>query len=164
MITTKSYTKYLDILRDELIPALGCTEPIAIAYAAAKAREVLGNFPDRITVAASDNIIKNVKGVVVPNTGGLRGIKASAIIGTVGGDAGKKLEVLSDVSTEDIAKTTMLLETDFCSQERLKTATSLHIRISSYAGKEFVVIDLMHSHTNIVKIVKNGETLWEKTG
>ena len=161
MLSSADYIKYINILREELIPALGCTEPIAIAYTAAKARDVLGVFPDKIIVATTGNIIKNVKGVVVPNTGGMRGIKASAIIGAVAGDASKKLEVLTDVKESDICKTRELMETDFCSLERLKSAASLHICIKAIHGEEYTVIDLMHSHTNIVKIEKNGKTLYK---
>jgi len=97
----KKYKAYLDILNEELIPAMGCTEPIAIAYAAAKAREILGSQPDHVMIEASDNIIKNVKSVVVPNTGNLRGIKASAAAGIVAGDADKVLEVISSVNDEE---------------------------------------------------------------
>ena len=91
------YQAYVEILKEELIPAMGCTEPIALAYAAAKAREALGALPERIDVAASANIIKNVKSVVVPNTGGAHGIEAAAAAGAVAGDAGAELEVLSGV-------------------------------------------------------------------
>ena len=93
--TDKRYRAYLDILKEELVPAMGCTEPIAIAYAAAKARQVLGSIPDKVKIQASNNIIKNVKSVVVPNTGSLRGIRASAAAGIVAGDADKVLEVIS---------------------------------------------------------------------
>ena len=83
----KIYQTYLDILKEELVPAMGCTEPIAVAYAAAKARQVLGVTPERIAVSASPNIIKNVKSVIVPNTGSLRGIEAAAVAGVVAGEA-----------------------------------------------------------------------------
>ena len=96
------YENYLEILSSELIPALGCTEPIAIAYAAAKVREVLGCMPESINVDCSGNIIKNVKGVTVPNSGGLTGIAVAAVLGVVGGEAGKKLEVLNSVTEKDI--------------------------------------------------------------
>ena len=92
---SRTYQAYVQILKEELIPAMGCTEPIAIAYAAAKARSVLGALPDRVLVEVSGNIIKNVKSVVVPHTGGLRGIPAAAAAGIVAGDAEAQLEVLS---------------------------------------------------------------------
>ena len=94
------YREYVKILEAELVPAMGCTEPIAIAYAAAKAREVLGTCADSCVVEASGNIIKNVKSVVVPNTGGMRGIEAAASAGIVAGDAAAQLEVLSHVTAE----------------------------------------------------------------
>ena len=92
----QQYQLYLEILKEELIPALGCTEPIAIAYAAAKAREVLGVYPQHMVVACSRNIIKNAKAVTVPNTGGLKGIEASALAGLMG-DASREMEVLESL-------------------------------------------------------------------
>ena len=95
------YQQYIAILEEELRPAMGCTEPIALAYAAAKAREVLGCVPNRIEARVSGNIIKNVKSVVVPNTGGLRGIAAAICAGIIAGDAAKELQVISSVSGEE---------------------------------------------------------------
>lgn len=97
------YQNYVQILREELVPAMGCTEPIAIAYGAAKAREVLGCLPQSVLVEASGNIIKNVKSVVVPNTGGLHGIEAAAAAGIVAGKADKILEVIADVTEQEKA-------------------------------------------------------------
>ena len=96
------YQSYIQILKEELIPAMGCTEPIALAYAAAKAREILENIPDRVHIGASGSIIKNVKSVIVPNTNHLRGIPAAAAAGIIAGKAEKELEVISEVSKEDI--------------------------------------------------------------
>ena len=98
--TDPRYHHYVQILREELVPAMGCTEPIAIAYGAATAREILGKLPESVLVEASGNIIKNVKSVVVPNTGGLKGIEAAAAAGVVAGEAGRILEVISQVSEE----------------------------------------------------------------
>ena len=95
------YQAYVQILKEELVPAMGCTEPIAIAYAAAKAREVLGALPERVEIGVSDNIIKNVKSVVVPNTNGMRGIEAAAVAGIVGGNAEKQLEVIASVTERE---------------------------------------------------------------
>lgn len=103
------YREYLAILREEIVPALGCTEPIAIAYAAAKARSVLGRLPEHIDVRCSGNIIKNVKAVIVPTTGNMKGIETSAVLGAVGGNPDKKLEVLTDVSPKDLELTWELL-------------------------------------------------------
>ena len=96
----KKYQQYLQILHEELIPAMGCTEPIAIAYGAAKAREILGMEPEKILVDASGNLIKNVKSVVVPNTGGLKGIEVAAAVGAVAGKPEKELEVIAAVTEE----------------------------------------------------------------
>ena len=109
------YENYLNILRQELVPALGCTEPIAIAYTAAKARQILGEFPDSVEMELSGNIIKNVKGVTVPNSGGMKGMEVAAVLGIVGGNADKALEVLSEVTCEDIAKTKELINQKICS-------------------------------------------------
>ena len=102
-VSDTAYQSYVQILTEELIPAMGCTEPIAIAYAAAKARAILGAMPAELTVEVSGNIIKNVKSVVVPHTGGLRGIVSAAAAGTVAGEADKELEVISNVTDEQIA-------------------------------------------------------------
>ena len=99
ILDKKLYDNYVKILENELVPALGCTEPIAIAYAAAKAREILGEFPDHVEMRCSGNIIKNVKGVTVPNSDGQKGIDVAAILGIVGGDASRELEVLDSLRT-----------------------------------------------------------------
>ena len=101
----KLYTNHLEILKDELIMALGCTEPIAIAYAAAKARKLLGQMPEKCVVSCSGNIVKNVMGVTVPNSGGLKGIDVAAVLGIVGGDPDMDLAVLESVTKEDQEKT-----------------------------------------------------------
>ena len=98
--TDQRYITYLQILKDELVPAMGCTEPIAIAYAAAKAKAILGEMPDRVEIGVSDNIIKNVKSVVVPNTDGMKGIEAAAAAGITGGQADQMLEVISRMTAE----------------------------------------------------------------
>ena len=116
------YANYLNILKQELVPALGCTEPIAIAYAAAKAHQVLGEFPDSVNMSLSGNIIKNVKGVTVPNSGGLKGIDVAAILGIVGGNADKALEVLSEITEDDIARTRR-----HCPHERTDCKESLFL-------------------------------------
>ena len=96
--TDNRYNLYINILKEELVPAMGCTEPICLAYAAAKAREVLGEMPDKVDILASGNIIKNVKSVIVPNTNGMKGLKSSVAIGIVGGDPTKELEVIANVT------------------------------------------------------------------
>ncbi|GAY75544.1 inner membrane protein [Sporolactobacillus inulinus] len=157
-----SYQIYLNLLKEELIPATGCTEPISVAYAAAMAREVLGVLPDTCTIEASGNIIKNVKSVVVPNTGGLKGIAAAAVAGIVAGDASKKLEVLGAI--EEAAKSQI--------KEYLKahTVTVLpahndivfFIAATVKKGNDEATVVIEYEHTNIVQIVRNGETQFEK--
>ena len=105
----KTYDSYVKILKTELVPALGCTEPIALAYASAKAVDLLGDFPERMEALCSGNIIKNVKGVKVPCSGGLKGVEAAVILGACGGDSSRELEVLESVQEEDRARTNALL-------------------------------------------------------
>ena len=121
------FDTYLSILNEELVVAFGCTEPIAIAYAAAVAREYLGEFPERMNVNASGNIIKNVKSVVVPNSGGLHGIELSALMGVVCGDPSKKLEVTKEATDEDRAKVRELYSKKFCSVHVCNTKASLKV-------------------------------------
>ena len=142
----KIYDSFVKILKKELVPALGCTEPIALAYAAAKAREVLGTMPERIVATCSGNIIKNVKGVVVPATGGLRGIEAAVLIGTVGGDPSKELEVLSTVTDEDRDTVRKLLEADICEVKVSENNAKLHIIIEMWAGETSSLVEIIHSH------------------
>jgi len=158
------YEKMIRILREELVPALGCTEPIAIAYTAAKAREVLGAFPERMVVECSGNIIKNTKGVIVPNTGNLRGIKASAIAGALAGDSSKKLEVLTAINDEQIEKTRELLRSDFCVEKYLDTPEVLHIVVTAVNRQDAVRVELKKHHTGIVRITKNDEVVFEAEG
>ena len=106
----KLYNSYVKILKNELVPALGCTEPIAIAYAAAKAHEVLGQMPEKIELCCSGNIIKNVKGVKVPNSGGMKGVEAAAVLGITGGDPSQALEVLEHVTDREIDEAEKLLK------------------------------------------------------
>ena len=98
------YEGYLQILKEELLPAMGCTEPISVAYAAALARDTLGALPEKVEISVSGNILKNVKSVVVPNTGGMKGVTSAAAAGIVGGDTSKKLEVISSVTPSDKQK------------------------------------------------------------
>ena len=158
----KVYDSYIKILNKELIPALGCTEPIAIAYAAAKAREVLGKFPEQVVSTCSGNIVKNVKGVVVPATGGLRGIEAATLIGAVGGDPARELEVLTSVTDEDRAKVRELLEKKICHVKLSENKAKLHIIVEMTAGTDSALVEIMHTHTNIIRIEKNGQVLYSQ--
>jgi L-cysteine desulfidase len=158
-LSTNEYQNYVNILKEELIPALGCTEPIAIAYAAAKAREVLGVLPDKIIAECSGNIIKNVKSVIVPTTKNLRGIEAAAIIGAVGGDASKGLEVLAVINQSHLDQAKILIEKGICEEKILDTSAKLHIIIRVFKDDENALVEIIHTHTGIVRIEKNGEVL-----
>ena len=159
----KKYEAYIKILKDELVPALGCTEPIAIAYAAAKAKEVLGMFPDRIEMCCSGNIIKNVKGVTVPNSGGLKGIDTAAVLGVVGGNAEKELEVLEGVTEEDIRRTKQLVEQGFCQCRLQEGVENLYVVAKVQKEEHTAEVTIVNRHTLIAKIVKDGKIIFENT-
>ncbi|MDF2557643.1 MAG: serine dehydratase subunit alpha family protein [Bacillales bacterium] len=156
------YEKYLEILKEEMIPALGCTEPIAIAFAAAKARDILGVFPTMLKIYCSGNIIKNVKSVVVPNTGGLKGIEVSVLAGIVGGNVNDEMEVLSQLDQRHVTKVVELLEEGICQVMPLVSDKSLHLIIEVSTKQESVTVEIQDFHTNIVKIEKNGKKVYEK--
>ena len=164
MIQKDIYDKYLNLLKAELIPALGCTEPIAIAYASAKATEVLSSFPTKISVECSGNVLKNAKGVIVPATGGLKGVEASAIIGAVGGDPKNLLAVLSKVKDEDIKKTRDLVKTDYCTVKIKRGVENLYIKVFVQNGNENASVLLIDKHTNITEITKNGKVIQKRNG
>lgn len=153
------YANYLNILKHELVPALGCTEPIAIAYASAKAVQVLGEFPDTIEMSCSGNIIKNVKGVTVPNSGGMKGIDVASILGAVGGNADKALEVLEGITPEHIARTKELLAKKICSCSLVEGVANLYITAKAAKGDHFAEVTIINHHTNITKIIKDGLVL-----
>lgn len=155
------FENFIAILKEELVPALGCTEPIAIAYASAKAREILGEFPEKITVECSGNIIKNVKGVTVPTTNNLKGIDISAILGVVGGNASKKLEVLSEVKDEDIERTKELSKSGICEVKHIKNVENLYINVILKGKEHDASVTISNGHTNIVKIMKDGMIVLE---
>ena len=161
MMKKDKYNDYLQILKEELVPAMGCTEPIAIAYAAAKARDVLGKMPEKVTAKCSGNIIKNAMCVTVPNTGDLVGIKASAIIGVLAGDSSKELEVISEVKEEHIIEANKLMSEEYCFVERLDTNIQLHIIIEVYSREDSAIVEIKYAHNNISKVIKNGEVLFE---
>ncbi|HIV44510.1 MAG TPA: L-serine ammonia-lyase, iron-sulfur-dependent, subunit alpha, partial [Candidatus Faecalibacterium avium] len=153
------YQTYVRILQEELIPAMGCTEPIAIAYAAAKAREVLDAMPDRVEIGVSSNIIKNVKSVVVPNTDGLKGIEAAAAAGIVGGQADKALEVISSVTSEQKAGMHRFLESTPIQVEAVDNGQIFDILVRLTAGEKTAFVRIAQYHTNIVHIEKDGQVL-----
>lgn len=153
------YANYLNILKHELVPALGCTEPIAIAYASAKAVQVLGEFPDTIEMNCSGNIIKNVKGVTVPNSGGMKGIDVAAILGAVGGNADKALEVLEGITPAHITRTKELLARKICSCSLVEGVANLYITARVVKDEHFAEVTIINHHTNITKIVRDGQVL-----
>ena len=155
------YSAFINILKEELVPAMGCTEPIALAYCAAKAREVLGDLPDRVVIGASGSIIKNVKSVIVPNTGHMKGIPAAAVAGIVAGDPAKELEVIAHVTPEQIAEMRTFLERVPVSVEHVDTGLTFEIIVTLYKGEEYAKVRIVNYHTNIVLIEKNGEKLME---
>ena len=157
--TDALYQQYLQILEEELRPAMGCTEPIALAYAGAKARELLNALPDRIQVWVSGNIIKNVKSVVVPNTGGLHGIAAAVCAGVVAGKAEKQLEVISCVSPEEQARLKAYMGTARVEINPSESELVFDIELHLYAGEDMVRIRIVNHHTNIVHLSKNGDVL-----
>ena len=149
--------QFIAILQEELVPALGCTEPIAIAYAGAHARALLGKIPDRVCIKSSGNIIKNVKSVTVPNSGNMKGIPAAAAIGIIGGNPDKGLEVLADITEADIIRTKEFLEQVPCKVSLLDTVASLHFIVEVFAGADSASVEIIHQHTNIVRTTKNGK-------
>lgn len=153
---------YIRILREELRPAMGCTEPIAIAYAAAKARDVLGAMPDRLLAEVSGNIVKNVKSVVIPHTGGLRGIPAAVAAGCAAGDAGAELSVLSQVTSAQAEGIAVYLEKTPIEVRCAEDAHIFDIRITAFRGDDSAFVRIADYHTNLVCIRRNGETLLER--
>ena len=155
--TDEKYQAYVQILKEELVPAMGCTEPIALAYAAAKAREVLGEIPDRVWIGASGSIIKNVKSVIVPNTNHLKGIPAAAAAGIVAGEAKKELEVISEVSEAKRNQIAEFLEQTEITVDYIDNGIVFDIIIEVYKGASSAKVRIANYHTNIVRIEKNGE-------
>lgn len=153
--TNKRYQTYLHILGEELVPAMGCTEPIAVAYAAARATAVLGSRPDRVLIEASDNIIKNGKSVVVPNTGGLRGIAAAAAAGIAAGDADKILEVIACVDDAGRKKIVNFLDTKKITVSKIHTSLIFDLAVTVSNGDANAMVQISHFHTNIVLIKKD---------
>lgn len=153
------YDTYVQILKDELLPAMGCTEPIAIAYAGAIARETLGCIPDRVEIEVSRNIIKNVKSVIVPHTGGLRGIEAAAAAGIIAGDAKRQLEVISSVTEQEIEETRKYLETACLHVDFSKSPLIFDIGITVFHGEDQAYVRIVDYHTNVVTIRHNDQTI-----
>ena len=156
-----TYQSYVKILERELVCAMGCTEPIALAYCAAKARSVLGRLPDRIDVVASGNIIKNVKSVVVPTTGGRCGIATAAAIGVLGGDENAELEVISKVTNEVREQLGEYIQKTDIRITPLESEYLLDMIVTVSQGGSSAKVRIADEHTNIVLIEKDGEILFE---
>ncbi len=161
MISHDQYENYIAILREELVPAMGCTEPIAIAYASAKARETLGGEATHLHVSCSGNIIKNVKGVIVPNSGGQKGIEAAAILGAVGGDSSRELEVISGADDDARALTRKLVRENFCDVSLAEDVPNLFIEVTAESQNHKSLVRIENFHTNITLVKLDGKIICE---
>jgi len=155
----KIYDTYSALLNSELKMATGCTEPIAIAYAGARLRQVLGEIPEHCTVYCSGNIVKNVFAVTVPNSGGAKGIDTAALLGIIGGDADSVLDVLHGVTPEDIELMNKLLADKICDCELVEGVENLYVRIEAEHGANTALVEIKDYHSNITRVEKNGEVL-----
>lgn len=151
--------KILRILEEEIVPAEGCTEPIAIAYAAAKAKKILGAIPNKVDIFLSGNIIKNVKSVTIPNSNGMIGIEVAVAIGIIAGNSDKELMVISEVSPEQLKQVENYLEKKIIKTHVFPGDIKLYIRLEIESNEDKVVLEIKHTHTNLTKIEKNGEVL-----
>ena len=158
----KLYARYVQILKEELLPAMGCTEPIAVAFAAAKAREILGTLPERTVVEASGNLIKNVKSVTVPNTDGMKGIEAAVAAGMIAGRAEKRLEVISKVSASEKRAIAAYVKEKEIKVRIAQSDLVFDLAVTVFSGSDTAKIRIVDEHTNIVLIEKNDEKIFEK--
>lgn len=162
MLDARKEEAFCTILREELQLATGCTEPIAVAYCAARLRQVLGERPRRILAEVSGNILKNVKSVVVPNTGGRRGLPAAIAVGVVAGDPEARLQVIAHVTEEDTAAIQAYLDSTDIRIDCPPTSRMLDIRLTGWAGDHKAVVHVANNHTNIIYVERDGEVLLEK--
>lgn len=158
----EQYNQYIQILKEELVPAMGCTEPIAIAYIASYAREVLGCEPQRVVIEVSGNVLKNVKSVIVPNTEQMKGIQAAVAAGIVCGKADHKLEVLAEVNVEDKKKLHAYIEEHEIQVELAKSPFIFDLFITVYADDSYARVRIVNYHTNIVYVEKDHQILLDK--
>ena len=162
MLKPETKAAYIAILKEELVPATGCTEPIAVTYGAAKLRQVLGALPENVLAEISGNIIKNVKSVVVPNTGGLKGIRAAIAVGIVAGEADRELQVISSVPAERHGEIAAYMDGTPIEITCSDTPRMLDIRLTGWAGGHSAMVHIANNHSNIVTIEKDGACLLEK--
>lgn len=154
--------KILNILKEEIVPAQGCTEPIAIAYVSAKAKQVLGFLPEKINIYVSGNMIKNVKSVTIPNSDGMIGIESAIALGVSAGDCEKELMVISTLGKEDIKKAKDYLKNFEINVIHDNTDVKLYIRVEAFYKEESSIVEIKHFHTNITRIEKNSEVLTDQ--
>lgn len=161
MINKKLYDNFTAILTEDLIPALGCTEPIAVALAAAKAAKILDDTAVSMELYCSGNIIKNVKGVTVPNSQGMKGADAAAILGFVGGDDGLDLQVLESVTEDDVKRAKRLLEDGFCTQHLTPVVSNLYIRVEVEGENHSAMVEIKNKHNLITRALRDGKSILE---
>lgn len=159
----KQFDAYYTILNEELVTATGCTEPIALAFVSATARKYLGKDPTKVVACCSANVVKNVKSVTIPNTNNNKGIITAVNAGWIAGDADKELEVISIVSDMQKQKIEEISKTNLVEVVCLKDEANLSIQIQMFNNDDWVKVSLFHTHTNITKIEKNGEIIFEKS-
>ncbi|MDE7084764.1 MAG: serine dehydratase subunit alpha family protein, partial [Clostridia bacterium] len=158
----KLYKDFVNILNEELLPAMGCTEPIAIAYAAALAKNALGAVPERVEITVSGNILKNVKSVIVPSTGGLKGVISAAAAGIVAGRHDKKLEVLSGITEKDIEAVKSYISAARFTVKSADSGCIFDIGIAVFTGADRAYARIEGHHTNVVEVSKNGKKIIDK--
>ena len=162
MLTKEIRCQYAEILKEELVPAMGCTEPISIAYAVAKARVTLGEFPLSARLEVSGNIVKNAKSVTVPHTCGMRGIAWACAAGLAAGDADAELEALSNVTDEQIREIARIKDTFAVEIVTPENARVFDIGVTLISQNHNVYVRIADTHTNVVHIQKDGVTVFEK--
>lgn len=156
------YNAYINILKEELVPAMGCTEPIAVAYAGAVARRLLGQLPEHVELLVSGNIIKNVKSVIVPHTNGRKGLRTAVAVGICCGDPDRQLEVISDVRPEDLESMDRFLNDTVLSVGEADTESTFDIQVRVFHGDESAYVRIYDHHTHIVRMEKNGVILLDQ--
>ncbi len=162
-IDSTIYNTFVKILEEELVPAMGCTEPIALAYAGAKAKEVIGDLPNRVLIQVSGSIIKNVKSVIVPNTNQLKGIPSATAAGIVAGDPKKELEVIANVTEDDITNIHNFLDNVPMEVEHIENGNIFEIVVTLFSNSSTAKVQILDYHTNIVLIEKDNEILYTKS-
>ena len=164
MLSKEKTRAYTDILKEELLPAMGCTEPIAIAYASAILRDALGGEPGLIRIGLSGNIIKNVKSVTVPATGGMRGIAASVAAGIISGAPEKKLEVLCALTPDDKKRISEYIERTPIEISELETDEPFELDVFGEFEGHVASLHITGRHTNLVSVKRDGEDITDRYG